>query len=264
MSKENKNRVILVLSFVMFFNGAIAQQDSLNTGNEEDSIVYIYEPPVLINRTVTKKEEIFNHWFFELTGSVFTHSNAHRICTECSEFKSEIKKSIQPKMGHGTGANLMYMPPGKINLIYSFGISYASFHENFKHLNANAVLIKSQNKYNYLDLNLGFGYWAFRKRKISFIINGKLIGSRLMLNQGNTLGYSNFSTVLDVNTTNRDANYVLSGKVGVKVLLFNNKRIKFFMEPFTRFNMTSVLKYKANYYLDRWGKGVEVGLIYVL
>jgi hypothetical protein len=95
-------------------------------------------------------------------------------------------------------------------------------------------------------------------------VDGKIIISKLLLSQGNTLDYSDFSKVLTNAEAKRDASLVLSGKLGLKLVFFNDKRIIFFFEPYTRGNFTSVLNYKKNYYLLRWANGLDYGFIYVL
>ncbi len=262
MSPKKKISILIVWILICSSNG-FAQKKSSDVISEEDSIVYIYEKPYVVNQTITQKEDFFNHWFIQVSGSEFSYKNFHRICGECSEYKSEIKKSIHTSISYAMGVNLMYVP-SKVNLVYSLGISYTSFHENFEHKNDSSFIIKAKNEYNYLDLNLGLGYWIFRKRAISFMLAGELIGSKLTVSRGKTLDYTDVFKVLDNSVANRDAGWVLSGKAGIKAIFFNDRRVKFFIEPFTRFNMTSALKYKKNYYLDRWVNGLEVGLIYVL
>jgi hypothetical protein len=261
ISKFNLITVLIVLflqSYLLF-----AQKDSDTINSDEDSIVYVYEAPLIIKKNITHKEEVYNSWFLDFFASSFSHSNVHRLCAACSDYKKEIGKSVNPVLDYGMGATITYLPE-KRKILFATGLNYSSFHENFKHQKDSTGIITSKNKYNYLDLNIGMGYWFLRKKKISFIVNGKIIISKLLLSQGNTLDYSDFSNVLSNAEAKRDANWLLSGKLGLKMIFFNDKRMKIFVEPFTRTNFTSVLSYKKNYYLMRWAKGLEFGLMYVL
>ena len=118
----------------------------------------------------------------------------------------------------------MYVPT-KVNIVYTLGISYTSFHENFEHKDDSSF---NFNATNYLGLNLGLGYWILRKRTISFIIAGELIGSKLTVSWGKTLDYTDLLKVLDNSLANRDASWVLSEKAGIKAIFLNNRRVKFF------------------------------------
>ena len=226
MSHKNKISIIAVW-MLLYSSNVFSQKKSLDAVSEEDSIVYIYEKPYVISQTITQKEDFFNRWFIQVSGSAFGYKNYHKICGECSGYKSEIKKSIHPRISYGMGVNVMYIPT-KVNIVYILGISYISFYENFEHKDDSSFIINAKNKYNYLDLNLGLGYWILRKRTISFIIAGELIGSKLTVSWGKTLDYTDLLKVLDNSLANRDASWVLSEKAGIKAIFFKQSSCEIF------------------------------------
>lgn len=262
MKEILKYNVFLI--FCIFFSSEYAkgQQDSIQVV-EEDSVVYVYEPPVVIQKTVHQKEEVYDNWFLEFSASSFIHSNKHVLCEECYPYVKRIGESIKPIFGKNVGLKIVYKS-NQSKIIYSLGISYTSFAEKFEHTDDSFKTVKSLNKYNYVDFKLGTGYWINRKGNISFIVNGDLIFSKLVKRAGYTFDYFELSKPITVKDANREAAWVLGGRLGFKAVFFNNKRIKIFIEPYTQVNFTSVLRYRAHYYQRRWANGLGAGIIYVL
>ena len=251
--------------FFTFYSLIVNAQSETLSIDEEDSIVYISEAPVIINKSITHKQEVYKSWFVEVYGSLFSHENSYCTCEKLISYKTEMKKSNNSGLGNGLGFSIMNVS-NKRRLVYSFGIATSSFHENFKQQKDDSSLVVSfKNKYNYLDFSLGLGYWLRRKKEyVSVLIDAKLIGSKLMLSSGNTIDYKDVYKILTNGEANRDASWVLSGLAGIKIIALNNKRIKVFAEPFTRVNFTSVLDYKKHYYQRRWAYGVSIGIIYTI
>ncbi len=262
---NNSKYYFLILFLEFLWLSVSAQSDSLNTENSEDSIVYLIEHPVIINKSVTHEEEVYKNWFLELNGTAFFHINSYCTCDNLITYKTEMKKSNHSRLGNGIGFNIMNIS-NRRRLVYSIGTSYTAFRENFKQQeNDSSLVVSFKNKYSYIDLNIGVGYWILRKRKhVSIIINSKLIGSKLLLNSGSTIDYKDVYKIITNDDANRDAKFVLSGVLGIKIIALNDRRLKIFAEPFTRANFTSVLDYAKHYYQRRWASGVAFGLIFTL
>jgi hypothetical protein len=255
-------KFFFIVNLLFILNYANAQNDSINY--DEDSIVYVYEDPVTIRKIVKYEETLYRNWFLELSGFYFKFSNFHNICEKCGEYKSAITKSLYPILSNGIGITLSNVSKNR-NIVYLMGISYSSYHEIFKYIEGNNLIIRTNNLYNYIDLNMGMGYWLLRKKmKVSILMNGFIISSELIRKSGYTLDYNDVRSVLDIKRANRDASLVLGGKVGFKIIVLNDQRIKLYVEPFSKVNFTSVLKYTQNYYLRRWSTGISFGIIYTL
>jgi hypothetical protein len=246
--------IILLLS-ICFSN---AQSDSTSAEEEDDSVVYIYETPLIIKQTVEQKEEIYQKWFFELGGSGFKFTNDHLLCNQFTSYKNTIEQCTKPIGGYTIGGTLIYNPK---NISYSLGASYSSYLERFS--KTSDSIVKGINQYNYIDLSGNLGIWIFRKQKyVSLLVNGGVMLSRLVSSKGYTIDYVDLTKVITDKSAGRDALWVGSTKFGLKMIFLNNKPIKIFIEPYTRVNFTSVLSYKDNYYLRRWAYGVQAGVIY--
>ncbi|HVD98076.1 MAG TPA: hypothetical protein VNB90_07705 [Cytophagaceae bacterium] len=263
---RNDNKILRKLYLTLFIAlisiVSYAQQDS--TLAEEDSVVYIYEDPVVVRRAITQEENIYKHWFLELYGASFLYKNRHCLCEDLANYKAELRKVAKPLPGFGFGIGLRYNPSGK-KITFSAGLASSSFRESFKHSDSLSGNINRKNIYQYLDLSTGVGYWLFRKSKISLIPNVDLLLSRLLSNKDNKeLDYSNPTLVLNSSDAHRDARWILGGQAALKFLFFNNRSIKLMLEPYMRMNFTSTLEYKDNYFLQRWTYGARLGLLYVL
>ena len=245
----------ILLLFVYFSD---AQTDSTSVEEDEDSVVYVYEDPLIIKKTIEQKEEIYQKWFFELGGSGFKFTNDHLLCNQFTSYKNTIEQCTKPIGGYTLGGTLIYNPK---NISYSLGASYSSYLERFS--KTSDSIVKGINQYNYIDLSGNLGIWIFRKQKyVSFMLSGGLMISRLINSKGYTIDYLDLTKVITDKNAGRDAEWVGSTKFGLKMIFLNNMPVKIFIEPYTRVNFTSVLSYKDNYYLRRWAYGVQAGIIY--
>ncbi len=235
------------------------EMDSTNVNTEEDSIVYIDVTPVIIKKTIEEEEVIFNNWYLDASMGTFLHSNKHCVCTDFVEYKNAINKQIEPILGNTFNLNLMYRPK-KSNLIFLVGFSTSHFKDRYTEDSSNLI---SKNKYNYADVRIGSGYWVNRKKKVSLLVSFSFITSRLLNQMGTTLDYKDPLKEYTLVEADRSADWVLSGKLGAKIIFLTNKQMKLFIEPYSQVNFTSVLKYKAHYYQRRWGNGLNLGTIFV-
>jgi|GEM_PF-3897726 len=252
---KNVLRILVIIS--VFPLTICAQSDTLSSVPEEDSVVYVYEDPVIIKQTITKKEEVFQKWFLDITAAVFQYSDDHLLCSQFTGYKNIITQCTKPSGGFSAGGKLMYNS-GILN--YSAGFSWTTYTEKFQYINNN---INGTNKYSYVDLNSNIGMWLFRKKKyVSLMPNGGLILSRLMQDQGYTISYTDLSQVITNKAAGRDADWVGSAQAGLKIIFLNNMPVKIYIEPYTRVNFTSTLYYKENYYLRRWACGIQAGIFY--
>jgi len=256
-----KKSYLIFCFFYFISQSAISQKglDSLDINLEQDSIVYIEKAPVIIQRTIEEEEVVFNNWYVDVSVGSFMHSNYHSICSNFNAYKSAMNHQFKPILGNGLGLNIMYRPE-RSNILFSVGVSTTHFKEKYS---KDSATFKSKNKYDYVDVRIGAGYWFSRKKNISLLVAVSLVTSKLINQAGTTLDYVDPTKEYRLEEINRSADWVLSGKLGTKIIFLNNKRLKFYIEPFSQVNFTSILRYNLNYYQRRWGNGVNLGTIFV-
>jgi hypothetical protein len=257
----NINKIVFLLSLIFIFllyNNLSAQSDT--TSNAEDSIIYVYEEPLVVKQTVQKQEVIFNRWFLEMGVGLYNYSTYNYLCNNFADYESRIKSVDKPTWSNTGFVRVRYLI--KKNTFVSFGLSAAQKNESF---NVAGAAIHSNNYYRYIDLRWGAGYWWGRQHKhISVMMSVEILTSKLVEKYGYTINYLSPYSTISLKEAGRDSQYLVSGRAGVKVIFFNNRRYKFFVEPYSQANINSTLKYKDNYFLQYWIKGVEVGFMVAL
>lgn len=225
----------------------------------EDSIVYVYEPPVVLEKSVRTEVTHYTPWFLTASTSVLTHKNFHRVCEDFSEYKNQITNAVHPTLGTGVSVSLGHLNKGQ-KTYWLAGAGFSSYKESFK---TDSTVVS--NEFSYSNISLGIGKWFFRKSNFfSLQVESQIEYSSLINSSGATLDYLKPEKVVSVTDAARESSSMVNGVLEIKMIFFNHKRVKLFLAPHTKVNFTSVLKYKPNYYECRWVHGAGLGLLFGL
>ncbi|MBO9699471.1 MAG: hypothetical protein J7604_04630 [Sporocytophaga sp.] len=248
-----------LISIVFLFVAGLsfAQKDSTNLSTEEEvDTVIIKKADYIIRKEVYIDEPQGNSRFLTVYGAPVYYTSYYDVCQDCKDFLTNQKKAIDPLLSYRVGLNLTFK---KKKIYITPGLAFTSIREGFV-ANDSLDHFDLINHYNYLDVSLAAGY-KLGNGKLSCIIQGYGIVSRLMEAEGKIISTKNFKSVIPIKTDNFKT-YVFSLGVGLRFGYNLSERLQLIVEPGYRGNITTVTKSKTPYIQQRNLFSAEMGVSY--
>lgn len=248
----------LLISIVFLFVAGLsfAQIDSTKLSIEEVDTIIIKKADYIIRKEVYIDEPKEYSRFLTVYGAPVYYTSYYDVCQDCKDFLTNQKKAIDPLLSYRVGLNLSFT---KKKIYITPGVAFTSIREKFI-ASDSLEQFNLVNHYNYLDVSLAAGY-KVGNGKLSGIIQGYGIVSKLMEAKGKIISTKNFTSVNSIETGNFKT-YVFSLGLGVRLGYKLSERLQLIVEPGYRFNITTVTKSKTPYVQQRNLFSTEIGLSY--
>lgn len=248
----------LVSIVFLFVAGlSLAQKDSTNLSSEEEvDTIIVKKEDYIIRKEVYIDEPQEYSRFLTVYGAPVYYTSYYDVCQDCKDFLTNQKKAIDPLLSYRVGLNLSF---SKKKIYLTPGIAFTSIRERFV-ASDSSDQFDLVNHYNYLDVSLAAGY-KLGKGKLSCIIQGYGIVSRLIEAEGKIISTEDFQSV-NLIKTNNFKTYVFSFGVGFRFGYNLSERLQLVVEPGYRGNITTVTKSKTPYVQQRNLFSTEIGVSY--
>jgi hypothetical protein len=251
-------KLFLISILFLFVSGlSFAQIDSTNISTEEEvDTVIIKKADYIIRKEVYIDEPKEYSRFLSIYGAPLYYSSYYDVCEDCKDFLTNQKRAIDPLLSYRIGLNLSFT---KKKIYITPGVAFTSIRERFI-ASDSSEQFNLVNHYNYLDVSLGAGY-KVGTGKISCIIQGYGMVSRLMQAEGKIFSTNNFTSVIPIKIENFKT-YVFSLGVGFRFGYKLSERMQLNVEPGYRGNITTITKSKTPYVQQRNLFSTEIGVSY--
>ncbi|MDB5256329.1 MAG: hypothetical protein JWM14_1024 [Chitinophagaceae bacterium] len=198
--------------------------DSTGAVQINTDTVIIIEEPVVVTKTVyvQKKTEkpitklSAYYLSFNATGSV--NKDHYDVCPtgDCEAYFDRLKQTTHPYLNNSYELSLSYSPS---SIYTELGLSYSIYRDKFSYTDLNNGNHEDLNKYQYLDINLGSGYWfKKKKRALSLLVLGGISASKLLSASGTTLSKKNSDSIVSLTDQVQLFDYAYRVYAKVKVL----------------------------------------------
>lgn len=259
ISNEAKKGLSFSFTVLLFICCTISK-----TYAQDDSIVIIKKDPVIINRPVhviQYKPFAFEEkkFYLQLGGGVFTHFDHYTICENCKDYVNEVKGNTDAGLDYNGFVRFIYSPK---RLSIGLELSYTTFQDRYRHTLANGTETSFKNTYAYGDFGLSGGYWLLPKtKKIALLALSSIHRSQKISAQGTTLKEDDILQLTDLNTerTLNSSIYYLS--IGFQAYFKISEQLRLGLEPFYRFDLSSVTDRNEPFTLQRNVLGTKLMVV---
>ena len=240
-------------------------EDSLSLITETPDTIYLYEEPIVVNKTIyvhtfiTKKESPF---YLSIMAGISTNKDHYDVCPEedCKKHLNNVKQTTRPYFNNSYGLTVAYSPQ-KIHS--EVGVFYSVYRDNFKYTDSASIYFNNINKYQYLDINITSGYWFNKgQSKFSFLAKGGISISTLLQASGKTLSKLNTGDVINLTDELSFYKYTYRALADIKTLYKFTDQVFAQLGVYYAYDIRSIISSKDLYTRQRNVFGVSLGLTY--